>query len=37
MGTSNELQGRVLNDSLEYWKWSFGGRGVACKTYLLKL
>lgn len=36
MGTSNGLPGNALNESLEYWKWSFGGRGVAFKTYYLR-
>lgn len=36
MGISTEQQGRVLNESLDFWKWSFGGRGVVFKTYLLK-
>lgn len=36
MGTSNEQHGEVLNTQLEFWKWSFGGRGVAFKTYRLQ-
>lgn len=36
MGISTEQQGHVLNESLDFWKWSFGGRGVAFKTYYLK-
>ena len=36
MGISTESQGRILNESLDFWKWSFGGRGVAFKTYFLK-
>lgn len=36
-GTSNEQEGKVLNEGLERWKASFGGRGVAYKTYKLML
>ena len=36
-GTSNESQGRVLNENLIHYKESLGGRGVAYRTYLLKL
>ena len=36
-GTSNEQGGRILNESLIAQKEGFGGRGVAYKTYVLKL
>ena len=36
-GTSNEQQGRILNESLIAQKEGFGGRGVACPTYVLQI
>ena len=36
-GTSNEERGRVLNASLIHFKESLGARGVAYKSYLIKL
>ena len=37
MGTSNEENGRVLNASLDFWKWSLGGRGITYKMYVMPL
>ena len=36
-GTSNEQGGRILNESLIAQKEGFGGRGIAYKTFVLKL
>ena len=36
-GTSNEDQGRVLNEGLYRFKTEFGAGGVACETYELEL
>jgi len=37
IGTSNEDGGKILNASLIAQKEGFGGRGIACKTFLLKV
>lgn len=37
LGTSNEDDGHILNSGLEFWKYTFGGRGVAYKYYRLNL
>jgi Acetyltransferase (GNAT) domain len=36
-GTSNEDQGRVLNEGLYRFKCEFGAGGVACETYQIEL
>lgn len=36
-GTSNEQSGRILNTTLIAQKEGFGARGIACKTYVLKM
>lgn len=37
LGTSNEEDGHILNTGLEFWKSTFGGRGVAYKYYKLTM
>jgi len=36
-GTSNEQDGRILNEKLIAQKEGFGGRGIACPTYRIKI